>query len=176
MTTAPHSPPRAVPRAAGLRRTRRVLLSLGAVVALVAGAGGASAGTDHDGRHRAISTPDAPAGIGPYSQGVSAGHLVFVSGQLPIDPATGEIPADATIEEQTRRAVRSVQAVLKADRLALKHVVNTTVYLSDLDDFERFNTAYAEFFGSSAPPARATVEVARLPRDAKVEISAIAVR
>ncbi|MEU3662420.1 Rid family hydrolase [Streptomyces sp. NPDC032940] len=120
MTTAPHSPPLAVPRAAGLRRTRRVLLSLGAVVALVAG--GASAGTDHDGRHRAISTPDAPAAIGPYSQGVSAGHLVFVSGQLPIDPATGEIPSDATIEEQTRRAVRSVQAVLKADRPALKHV------------------------------------------------------
>ncbi|PZT71399.1 RidA family protein [Streptomyces sp. SW4] len=143
----------------------------------MAGTAGASAGADDGGgRHRAISTPDAPAAIGPYSQGISTGRLVFVSGQLPIDPATGEIPAGATVEEQTRRALRSVQAVLEADRLTLRHVVNTTVYLSDLDDFARFNAVYAEFFGSSAPPARATVEVARLPRDAKVEISAIAVR
>ncbi|WP_232627002.1 Rid family detoxifying hydrolase [Streptomyces alfalfae] len=153
-----------------------MLLALGAVVALVAGAGGASAGIDHHGRHRAISTPDAPTAIRPYSQGVSAGHLVFVSGQLPIDSATGEIPSDATIEEQTRRAARIVQAVLQADRLTLNHVVSTTAYLADLDDFDRFSTACSEFFGSSVPPARATVEAARLPRDAKVEISAIAVR
>ncbi|MFI2414773.1 RidA family protein [Streptomyces sp. NPDC018947] len=175
MTTAPHSPPRPGPAEGGRRNSRRTLLALGAAAVLIAGAGAASADTDHT-WHRAISTPDAPAAIGPYSQGISAGNLVFVSGQLPIDPATGQIPADASVEEQTRRALRSVQAVLEADRLSLDHVVNTTVYLADLDDFARFNAAYAEFFGSSAPPARATVEVARLPRDAKVEISAIAVR
>jgi 2-iminobutanoate/2-iminopropanoate deaminase len=143
---------------------------------LVGGVGGASAVADRSGRHRAIATPDAPAAIGPYSQGISAGNLVFVSGQLPIDPKTGTIPADASVEEQTRQALRSVEAVLKADGMSLRHVVSTTVYLADLDDFARFNAAYAEFFGSSAPPARATVEVARVPRDAKVEISAIAVR
>jgi 2-iminobutanoate/2-iminopropanoate deaminase len=143
---------------------------------LVVGVGGASAVADQSGRHRVLSTPDAPAAIGPYSQGISAGNLTFVSGQLPIDPKTGTILADASIEEQTRQALRSVEAVLKADGMSLTHVVSTTVYLADLDDFARFNAAYAEFFGSSAPPARATVEVARVPRDAKVEISAIAVR
>ncbi|KRV51497.1 reactive intermediate/imine deaminase [Wenjunlia vitaminophila] len=123
-----------------------------------------------------MATPDAPAAIGPYSQGISAGNLAFISGQLPIDPATGAIPADSTIEEQTRLVLRNVQAVLKADGMSMSNVVSTTVYVADLDDFARFNAAYAEFFGSSAPPARATVEVARVPRDAKVEISAIAVR
>ncbi|WP_419994923.1 Rid family detoxifying hydrolase [Streptomyces boninensis] len=123
-----------------------------------------------------ISTPDAPAAIGPYSQGISAGNLTFISGQLPIDPKTGSIPAGATVEEQTRQVLRNVRAVLRADGMSLRSVVSTTVYLADLDDFDRFNAAYAEFFGAGAPPARATVEAARVPRDAKVEISAIAVR
>ncbi|MFE4444438.1 RidA family protein [Streptomyces sp. NPDC056820] len=171
-----HAPSHAPPHSGGHRRLRRTLVALGAAVVLVGGVGGASAIADQSGRHRAITTPDAPAAIGPYSQGISAGNLTFVSGQLPIDPKTGSLPADASIEEQTRQALRSVEAVLKADGMSLTHVVSTTVYLADLDDFARFNAAYAEFFGSSAPPARATVEVARVPRDAKVEISAIAVR
>ncbi|MFD4761334.1 RidA family protein [Streptomyces sp. NPDC058439] len=127
-------------------------------------------------RHRVVSTPDAPAAIGPYSQGISAGNLMFVSGQLPIDPKTGSLSAGSSIEEQTRQVLRNVEAVLKAGGMSLTNVVSTTVYVADLDDFARFNSAYAEYFGSTAPPARATVEVARVPRDAKVEISAIAVR
>ncbi|AXK36386.1 RidA family protein [Streptomyces armeniacus] len=168
------------------RRRRRVLGVVAAAALLAAGAGGATAvahqgdgqGDGHrgGGGHRVISTPDAPEAIGPYSQGISAKNLTFVSGQLPIDPKTGSIPAGSSIEEQTRLVLRNVEAILRADRMSLKQVVSTTVYVADLDDFERFNAAYAEFFGTSAPPARATVEVARVPRDAKVEISAMAVR
>ncbi|MEV6106158.1 RidA family protein [Streptomyces sp. NPDC051940] len=157
-------------------RHRRTLGAVAAAALLVVGVGGASAVADQGDRHRVIATPDAPAAIGPYSQGISAGSLTFVSGQLPLDPKTGSIPAGASIEDQTRLVLRNVEAVLRADGMSLSNVVSTTVYLADLDDFARFNTAYAEFFGSAAPPARATVEVARVPRDAKVEISAISVR
>jgi 2-iminobutanoate/2-iminopropanoate deaminase len=157
------------------RRHRRTLGAVAAAALLVLGVGGASAVADHGDRHRVIDTPDAPAAIGPYSQGVSAGNLTFVSGQLPLDPKTGSIPAGASVEEQTRQVLSNVEAVLEADGMSLRNVVSTTVYLSDLDDFDRFNAAYAEFFGA-APPARATVEVARVPRDAKVEISVIAIR
>lgn len=151
--------------------------AVAAVLGLVVGIGGASAVADDSGsRHRAVATTDAPAAIGPYSQGISTGSQLFVSGQLPIDPKTGKIPEGASIEDQTRQSLRNIQAVLEADRMGMANVVNTTVYLSDLDDFTRFNAAYAEFFGTGAPPARSTVEVARVPRDAKVEISAIAVR
>ncbi|MFF4828964.1 Rid family hydrolase [Streptomyces sp. NPDC001312] len=119
MTTSHHSqshaPSHAPPHSGGHRRLRRTLVALGAAVVLVGGVGGASAIADQNGRHRAITTPDAPAAIGPYSQGISAGNLTFVSGQLPIDPKTGSLPADASIEEQTRQALRSVEAVLKAD-------------------------------------------------------------
>ncbi|MEV4330961.1 RidA family protein [Streptomyces sp. NPDC049597] len=166
------------PLRAGSRR--RTLGALAAAAVLAVGAGGASAVAETteqpSPRHRVVATPDAPAAIGPYSQGISAGNLTFVSGQLPIDPRTGAIPAGASVEEQTRQVLRNVEAVLKADGMSLSHVVSTTVYLADLDDFARFNAAYAEYFGSAAPPARATVEVARVPRDAKVEIAAIAVR
>ncbi|MBA0051227.1 RidA family protein [Streptomyces sp. AJS327] len=167
-------------------RRGRTLGALTAAAVLAAGLGGASAvahqggddegGKPHSGKHRPITTPDAPEAIGPYSQGISAGNMTFVSGQLPIDPKTGEIPADSSIEEQTRLALRNVRAILRADGLSLKHVVSTTVYVADLDDFDRFNTAYAKFFGSSAPPSRSTVEAARVPKDAKVEVAAIAVR
>lgn len=151
--------------------------AVAAVLGLVVGVGGASAMADgSESRHKAVSTTDAPAAIGPYSQGISTGSQLFVSGQLPIDPKTGEMPEGASIEEQTRQSLRNIEAVLKADRMGMANVVNTTVYLADLDDFARFNAAYAEFFGKGAPPARSTVEVARVPRDAKVEISAIAVR
>lgn len=125
--------------------------------------------------HRVVSSPDAPAAIGPYSQGVSAGNQLYLSGQLPMDPRTGEIPPGSDVGQQTRQVLQNLSAVLAADRMTLSSIVSTTVYLSDLDDFADFNAAYAEFF-PTAPPARATVQVARLPRDAKVEIAAIAVR
>ncbi|MEV0600541.1 RidA family protein [Streptomyces sp. NPDC050315] len=165
------------PHPRGVRRIPwRATAAVAAAAALALAVGGSSAEADPGSRARVISSPDAPAAIGPYSQGISAGHLTFVSGQLPIDPKTGSLSPDASIEEQTRQVLRNVDAVLKADDMSLANVVSTTVYVADLDDFARFNTAYAEFFGSHAPPARATVEVARLPRDAKVEISAVAVR
>jgi 2-iminobutanoate/2-iminopropanoate deaminase len=122
-----------------------------------------------------IASPDAPAAIGPYSQGIAAGGQLYLSGQLPIDPATGRIPAGSSIQDQTRQVLKNLSAVLGANEMTLSNVVSTTVYLSDLDDFAAFNAAYAEFF-PQAPPARATIEVARVPRDAKVEIAAIAIR
>ncbi|MGW1682189.1 Rid family detoxifying hydrolase [Saccharopolyspora sp. NPDC002376] len=164
----------------GFRRPSRARRwRLGAVVtalALAVVGSSAWAGADHQTGHRPLNPPDAPQAIGPYSQGISTGQMVFVSGQLPIDPSTGQLLADAPTEEQTRQVLRNVQAVLAADRLEMAQVVSTTVYLSDLNDFERFNAAYAEFFTEGAPPARATVQVVRVPKDAKVEISAIAVR
>lgn len=126
-------------------------------------------------RHRVITTTDAPAAIGPYSQAVGAGPTLYLSGQLPIDPASGDVLADADIETQTRQVMRNLEAVLRADGMTTENIVSTTVYLTDLDEFDRFNAAYAEFF-SKAPPARATVQVGRLARDVHVEISAVAVR
>jgi 2-iminobutanoate/2-iminopropanoate deaminase len=124
---------------------------------------------------RAISTPDAPKAIGPYSQAmaVAPGRMVFLSGQVPLDPATGAIvPGD--IEAQTERVMKNLAAVLQAAQLGFEHVVRTTIYLTDLADFARVNEVYGRFF-SAAPPARATVQVAALPRGARVEIDAIAV-
>lgn len=126
-------------------------------------------------QHRVVTSPDAPAAIGPYSQAIAAGNQLYLSGQLPIDPQTGQIPAGSRIDEQTRQVLKNLSAVLEANEMTLADVVSTTVYLSDLDDFAAFNAAYAEFF-PQAPPARATIEVARVPRDAKVEIAAIAIR
>ena len=122
-----------------------------------------------------ISTPNAPAAIGPYSQGIRAGNMVFVSGQIAIDPTTNKLLADASIEDQTRRVLDNLKAVLEADGLSVDHVVSTTVFLKDINEFGKMNEVYATYF-KNAPPARATVEVARLPRDVRVEISAIAVR
>lgn len=122
-----------------------------------------------------IATQEAPQAIGPYSQGVmaSGGKWIFVSGQLPIDPATGEI-VKADITHQTTRALKNVQAVLAEARVGLTHVVKTTVFLKNMEDFAGMNKVYAEFF--QAPfPARAAVEVARLPKDVLVEIECIAV-
>lgn len=124
---------------------------------------------------QAISTPDAPKAIGPYSQAmaVAPGRMVFLSGQVPLDPATGAIvPGD--IEAQTERVMKNLAAVLQAAQLGFEHVVRTTIYLTDLADFARVNEVYGRFF-SAAPPARATVQVAALPRGARVEIDAIAV-
>jgi 2-iminobutanoate/2-iminopropanoate deaminase len=122
---------------------------------------------------RALGTAGAPQAIGPYSQALVAGGLVFLSGQIALDPATGLLVGD-TIEDETRRVLENLRAVLAAAGLTMDAVVRTTVYLTDLADFPRVNQVYAEFF--TAPfPARATVQVAALPRAARVEIDATAV-
>ena len=118
-----------------------------------------------------ITSTGAPAAIGPYSQAVRAGGLLFVSGQVPIDPETGElIRGDVTA--QTHRALRSLDAIVRAGGATLDDVVKTTVYLADMNDFVAMNRAYATWFSDPAP-ARAAVEVARLPKDAQIEIDAI---
>jgi 2-iminobutanoate/2-iminopropanoate deaminase len=120
----------------------------------------------------AVSSPDAPKAIGPYSQAVRAGQLLFVSGQVPLDPATGQIVA-GDIETQTRRVFDNLAAVLKAGGRSFADVVRTTVFLADMNDFTAVNDVYGTYF--SAPyPARATVQVARLPKDARIEIDVIA--
>ena len=119
-----------------------------------------------------LSTEKAPAAIGPYSQGIAAGQMVFTSGQLPIDPATGAF-AGTTIEEQTRQSLKNVAAVLESAGCSLKDVVKTTVFLKDMNDFAAMNGVYQEFFPDNCP-ARSAVEVARLPKDGLVEIEAIA--
>jgi 2-iminobutanoate/2-iminopropanoate deaminase len=120
-----------------------------------------------------VKTSSAPAAIGPYSQAISAGGFVFVSGQIPLDPATGEFVAGG-VAEQTEQVLRNLSAVLEAAGTGLAGVVKTTVFLADLNDFATMNEIYGRFFGEN-PPARATVEAARLPRDARVEIEAVAV-
>lgn len=120
-----------------------------------------------------ITTPDAPKAIGPYSQGVRMGNLLFVSGQIPVDPATGNV-VDGDIAAMTRRVLDNVRAVLAAAGASFDHVARTTVYLADMNDFAAMNAVYAEYFASPAP-ARSTVQVARLPRDVRVEIDVIAV-
>ncbi len=124
--------------------------------------------------HRILSTQAAPAAIGPYSQGVDAGSFVITSGQLPLDSATGAF-AEGGVAGQTRQSLLNVQAILAQAGLTLEHVVKTTVFLKNMDDFAAMNEAYAAFFPQN-PPARSAVEVARLPKDALVEIEAIAVR
>lgn len=119
-----------------------------------------------------VATDRAPRAIGPYSQAVRAGDLVFASGQIPIDPATGEFVAGG-IAEQTEQILRNLTAVFEAAGVGLNQVVKTTVFLADMDDFTAMNEVYGRFFGEE-PPARATVQAARLPRDARVEIEAIA--
>ena len=123
---------------------------------------------------KVISTPNAPEAIGPYSQAIQVGKTVYLAGQIAIDPKTKQLMASASIEDQTRLVLDNLKAVLAANGLTMDHVVSTTVFLKDLNEFPKMNDVYATFF-KSAPPARATVEVARLPRDVKIEISAIAV-
>ena len=124
-----------------------------------------------------ISTDQAPAAIGPYSQAVRAGDLLFVSGQIPADPATGEI-VEPTIQAQAKRSLENLKAILEAAGASLDQVVKTTVFLKNMDDFGKVNVVYGKFFDEfKAPyPARSCVEVARLPKDAGVEIEAIALR
>lgn len=123
---------------------------------------------------RIIRTPGAPAPIGPYSQAVAAeGNLFFTAGQVAIDPQTGQF-VQGDIKSQTRRVLENLKAVLNGAGASLGDVVKTTVFLKNMDDFGAMNEIYAEYFKDSAP-ARSTVEVARLPRDAKVEIEVVAV-
>ena len=123
---------------------------------------------------KVVSTEHAPKAIGPYSQAVEAGGLVFVSGQLPIDPATGAFPEG--IEAQTRQSLTNAKAILAAAGLGMESVVKTTVFLKDMNDFAKMNAVYAEFFPEGGYPARSAIEVARLPKDASVEIEVIAAK
>jgi len=118
-----------------------------------------------------VSTPDAPAAIGPYSQGMRSGDLLFCSGQVPLDPASGEL-VKLDVDGQARRCLENLQAVCAAAGGALENAVRCTVYLTDMNDFARVNEVYAEFF-SDEPPARVAVGVAGLPKGADVEIDAI---
>ncbi len=120
-----------------------------------------------------IATPNAPQAIGPYSQAVVHNGLVFVSGQIPIDPKSNIIPAGLTVEQQTRRVLDNLKAVLEAAGSSLDQVLKTTIYLKDMGTFNDVNMIYGQYFTSNWP-ARATVEVARLPKDVLVEIDAIA--
>lgn len=121
----------------------------------------------------AISTTSAPAAIGPYAQAIRAGGLLFCSGQIPLDPASGALVGAGDVAAQTRRVLDNLGAVLEAGGASFDSVVKTTIFLSDMNDFATVNEVYAERFGAD-PPARATVEVSRLPKDVKVEIEAIA--
>lgn len=144
------------------------------ILAILLAAASAAACTANPAREQ-VATKDAPAALGPYSQGIAAGSVVYVSGQIPLDPATGEVRAK-TIEDQTRRVMDNIAAILAAKGLTMSNVVSTTVYLRDLGDFAAMNAVYGTYFTAGPAPARATVQVARLPRDVAVEISAIAVR
>ena len=119
-----------------------------------------------------ISTTNAPAAIGPYSQAVKAGNLLFVSGQVPLDPATGA-PVEATIQAQTTQSLNNLKAILAQVGATMDNVVKTTVFLKDMEDFAEMNRIYQTFFAADCP-ARSAVQVGRLPKDVLVEIEAIA--
>jgi len=121
----------------------------------------------------AITTSEAPAAIGPYSQAIKSGNLLFLSGQVPIDPKTGNL-VEGGIEPQTRQVFQNIGAILKAAGASFDHVVSAGVFLADMNDFGKMNAIYAEYFSAPAP-ARATVQVARLPKDCLVEIQVTAV-
>ena len=122
---------------------------------------------------QAVSSPDAPKAIGPYSPAIRAGQLLFVSGQVPIDPATGQM-IDGDIAAQTRRVFENIGALLTAGGRSFADVARTTVFLADMNDFAAMNEVYGQYF-SEPYPARATVQVVRLPKDARVEIDVIAI-
>ena len=124
--------------------------------------------------NKVLATKNAPAAIGPYSQGIQAGNLVFVSGQLAIIPETGAL-CTGSITEQTRQAMHNIEAILAEAGCTLADVVKTTIFLKDLSNFAEVNAAYGEFFPTAAP-ARGCVQVAKLPKDADLEIEAIAVK
>lgn len=122
---------------------------------------------------KVISTPKAPAAIGPYSQAIEANGVIYVSGQLPIDPATGKMPAE--VADQAKQSLENIKAILEAAGSGMDQVVMVNIFVQDMNHFKVVNDIYAKYFTANFP-ARATVQVARLPRDALVEISAIAVK
>ena len=122
---------------------------------------------------KVISTPKAPAAIGPYSQANIYGNMIFASGQIPLDPATGEI-VGATIEEQTHQVLTNVKNLIEAAGSSMDKVLKTTVFIKNMDDFAKMNAVYAEYFKDGFYPSRSAVEVARLPKDVLVEIETIA--
>ena len=123
---------------------------------------------------KVVNTSNAPKAIGPYSQAIEANGLIITSGQLPIDPATGQF-APGGIKEQTRQSLLNAQAILKEAGIDLSHVMKTTVFLADMEDFAAMNEVYAEFF-SEPYPARSAISVKRLPKDALVEVECIAIK
>ena len=120
-----------------------------------------------------VSTTEAPAAVGPYSQAVRVGQFIFTAGQIPLDPKSGQIVSQ-DISEQTRRVLDNLTAVLQAENLTFNHIVKTTIFLMDMNDFQAVNDVYASYF-SAQPPARSTVQVSGLPKGARVEIECIAV-
>jgi len=151
-------------------RRRNALLMLGSLVIFKPRAFGNTGGKED--MKKEVKTDKAPKAIGPYSQGVIANGFVFCSGQIPLDPASGELNT-GPIEDQARLVLKNLGAVLEAAGSSFDRVVKTTIFLQDMNDFSKVNQVYAEFFKPPFP-ARATVQVARLPRDAKVEIEAVA--
>lgn len=121
-----------------------------------------------------VATPDAPAAIGPYSQAIRAGELVFLSGQIALDPSRGELVGPDDVDAQTHQVMRNLGAVLRAAGASFDQVVKSTIYLTDLGDFGVVNRIYGSYFEGVSPPARATVQVSALPRGARVEIEMIA--
>jgi 2-iminobutanoate/2-iminopropanoate deaminase len=123
-----------------------------------------------------IQTDSAPAPVGPYNQAIAAqGQMVFVAGQIALDPVTGAIVGEGDVSQQTERAMNSLKAILEAAGATLEDVVKTTVFLADMNDFAAVNAVYAQYFDEATAPARACVEVARLPKDVLVEVDCIAV-
>jgi 2-iminobutanoate/2-iminopropanoate deaminase len=120
-----------------------------------------------------LNTPDAPAPIGPYNQAVKSGNLLYTSGQIPIDPATGDL-VDGGIREQTIQVLENLKTVIEAGGGTLNDVIKTTVFLVDMAEFAEFNVVYAEYFDEADAPARSTVQVAALPKGSRVEIELIA--
>lgn len=123
---------------------------------------------------KVIRTDLAPAPVGPYNQAIAANGLVFVAGQIPLDPSSGEIVGEADVAQQTQQVIANIKAVLEASGSKLQDVVKTTVFLADLNDFAAMNAVYARYFEEASAPARACVQVSRLPKDVLVEIDCIA--
>lgn len=127
--------------------------------------------------HQVIRTDQAPAPVGPYNQAIAAtGQFIFVAGQIPLDPETGAIVGGDDVAQQTEQSIANLQAILTAAGVTLQDVVKTTVFLADMNDFAAMNAVYAKYFEEASAPARACVEVSRLPKDVRVEIECIAVK
>jgi len=122
-----------------------------------------------------INTPNAPAPIGPYSQAILTGNTLYTSGQIPIDPSTGELVMD-TISNETTQVMENLKAVLSAAGMTFENVIKASIFISDMDNFGAINEVYGSYFDTATAPARETVQVARLPKDVNVEISVIAVK